>query len=120
MQTIENWNPNIAMALHRHPFLNNISEEFKESMLQERYILDKERYHNYIDSNVSKGLSSEHYNHFQCGYLLYNMNHPDTTRIQKTWHEHINKCGINDQISFNFIAQIFKRVIGEYRYDIQG
>ena len=118
IQTIKNWNPNVSMMLHRHPFLNNISEEFKESMLQKRYIVDKENYLNYIEKNISKDLSAEHYNHFQCGYLLYNMNHSDTIRIQKTWHEHIKKCGINDQISFNFVAQIFKDIIGEYIYDI--
>ena len=118
IQTIKNWNPNVSMMLHRHPFLNNISEEFKESTLQKRYIVDKENYLNYIEKNISKDLSAEHYNHFQCGYLLYNMNHSDTIRIQKTWHEHIKKCGINDQISFNFVAQIFKDIIGEYIYDI--
>jgi hypothetical protein len=119
IKTINSWTPNISMMVHRHPFINNIKEELKESMLQQRYILDKDNYLNYIEKNVSNGLSTEHYNHFQCGYLLYNMNHSDTKLIQKTWHEHIKQCGINDQISFNFVAQVFEEIIDEYIYDIQ-
>ncbi|TPN84781.1 hypothetical protein [Aquimarina algicola] len=119
IQTIKNWDSKIAMMLHRHPFVNNINGEFKESMYQERYIIDKESYLKYIEKNVSQGLSAEHHNHFQCGYLLYNMNHPDTMQIQETWHKHIKECGINDQISFNFVAQLFSEVITEYMYDIE-
>jgi hypothetical protein len=118
IQTIKDWPPNVSTMLHRHPFVNDIRGEFKEAMLQERYILDKKNYLDYIEENVSKGLSSEHYNHFQTGYLLYNMNHDVTKHIQKTWHEHIKRCGINCQISFNFVAQMFREFIGEYIYDI--
>jgi len=116
--TIKSWNTNLAMMLHRHPFVANIEKEYDESMLQERYVREKEQYAKYINKNVNEGLSAKQDLFYQCGYIIYNLQHPETLNIQKTWKKHIGQCGINDQISFNFVAQQFNSVIGEYKYDI--
>ncbi|MFC5044567.1 hypothetical protein ACFSTE_15465 [Aquimarina hainanensis] len=118
IKVVNNWNPDIAMMLHRHPVLKNIDGEFEESMLQERYVIEKEQYTRYIKDRVNEGLSSQSDDHYQCGYLLYNMKASETENIQKAWHQNINQCGINDQISFNFVAQKFRHLIDEYKYDI--
>lgn len=119
LEAIRNWKQDKAIMLHKHPFAKNIEEEFNESMKQKRYVKERYQYIDYIYKNTTKGLSKYHNKHYQCGYLLYNTNHPETKNIQRTWQQHINNCGINDQISFNFIAQLFDKYIDEYIYDIQ-
>lgn len=104
-----------ALTLHKHPFIQNIEEEFNKSIeYQERYQSQKSKYHNYIEKQLTKNLSKHNSLHFQCGLIIYNMTHPKTTVIQTEWMNHINECGIQDQISFNFIAQLYKPYINIY------
>jgi hypothetical protein len=35
------------------------------------------------------------------------MKHVKMVEINTTWYEHINECGIQDQISFFFVKQLF-------------
>ena len=56
---------------------------------------------------------------FQCGFLLYYLQHPDCKNIQNTWMKHIQKCGIQDQISMYYVAQRFPDSIGEFVHNIQ-
>ncbi len=118
IKTIAEWNTNLAMMLHKHPFVANIAKEYDESMYQERYVREKDQYTTYINNNIDKGFSSKHDMHYQCGYIIHNLKHPETKNIQETWKKNIYECGINDQISFNFVAQQFSNIIGEYKYDI--
>lgn len=118
IKTINNWNHKTAMMLHKHPFVENNIEELSESMHQQRYVEQKARYQNYLDEQTAKGLSVEGTMHYQCGYLLYNEAHPKTNLIRSTWQDHINMCGINDQISFHFVAQLFDDCVEEFIYPI--
>jgi len=107
-----------AVALHKHIFIENITGEFKKCIkYQERYNRQKEQYIKYINEQIKSGLSKEYKKHYQVGYVIYNMLHPKIHEIQNSWMEHIEKCGINDQISFNFIAQIYPDIIEEYIYN---
>lgn len=103
---------NYALLLKQHNFISpNVWNEFNESMKQERYVLEKEKYINYINNQLSKGLKPETQQHAQCGYLIRDMKHPKIIDLNNTWYKHIEECGIQDQISFFFVKQLFKECI---------
>ena len=104
---------NYALLLRKHPSIhnNNVWNEFNESMLQRRYQLESEKYKNYINNQVKNGLSEITPLHCACGFMIRNMKHYKTIEINTIWYEHIQECGIQDQISFFFIKQFFTEYI---------
>jgi len=99
-----------AMALIEHWFLQpEVYAEFNESMLQPRYKSQEDQILSYIRRMESEGLSLKTSYHLACGFIIRNMKHKDVERIGKTWQEHINECGIQDQISMFFVKQLFDR-----------
>ena len=100
--------------LGKHPFVKpNVWNEYNESLYQERYAIQKDRYHNYIMKNLNNGLKETAKNHYQTGFILRKSS-SKTNEINELWHEHIKECGIECQISFFFIQQIYE----EYIYPI--
>ena len=119
IRVINSWNNSHSLILHKHPFLNNVKEEFIESMKQSRYRYEKDKYIKYINLCNNKGLVNNYKFHSQCGYIIYNLKHSMTNKIQKEWMNNIKKCGIQDQISFNLFRQNnYEEYIGEYKYSI--
>lgn len=105
-----------ALLLRHHWFLgNNVWEEFHESMLQERYRAYCEQYLKYIEKQLSSGLSETTAYHCACGFLVRNMKHPVIQELNETWYQHIEECGIQDQISFFFVKQLFDCYIYAFR-----
>lgn len=103
---------NLALLLRRHWFVEpNIWAEYNESMKQTRYQTQSEQYTNYIHKQLQDGLQSKTMYHCCCGLLIRNMKHPKTKEINNTWYQHIQECGIQDQISFFFVKQLFKGYI---------
>jgi hypothetical protein len=103
---------NYALLLREHWFIrNNVWHEYNESMLQHRYILESEKYINYIQNQIKNGLSEITEHHCACGFLIRNMKHENIVEINKTWYQHIQECGIQDQISFFFVKQLFNESI---------
>ena len=99
---------NYALLLRKHWFINdNVWNEYNESMYQERYQLESEKYKNYITNQVNAGLSVLTNQHCACGFLIKNMKHEKMIEINTTWFKHIQECGIQDQISFFFVKQLF-------------
>ena len=100
--------PQYSMILRQHLFLQpNIYNEFNESMKQPRYVKQKTQYEAYIQKQLQAGLSETTPQHIQCGYIVRDMTSPIIKRINETWYEHIQECGIQDQISFFFVKQLF-------------
>ena len=99
---------NYALLLREYWFVhNNVWNEFNESMYQERYRLESDKYRNYINKQISNGLSEITEHHCACGFLIRNMKHEKINEINDTWYQHIQECGIQDQISFFFAKQFF-------------
>ena len=80
-------------------------------MKQPRYLLESEKYKNYIKNQVKNGLSEITEHHCACGFLIRNMKHEKIIEINNTWYQHIQECGIQDQISFFFVKQLFNEYI---------
>jgi hypothetical protein len=99
---------NYALLLREHWFVrHSVWNEFNESMYQYRYTLESDRYRNYINRQISNGLSEITEHHCACGFLIRNMKHEKINEINDTWYQHIQECGIQDQISFFFAKQLF-------------
>jgi hypothetical protein len=99
---------NYALLLRQHPFVgNNVWNEYNESMKQHRYILQSEQIKNYIFKQINNGLRETTEYHCASGFLIRNMKHPKMNEINTTWYKHIQECGIQCQISFFFVKQLF-------------
>jgi len=72
-----------------------------------RYTLESEQYKKYIQNQINNGLSETTAQHCQCGFLIRNMKHSKMIEINNTWYQHIQECGIQDQISFFFVKQFY-------------
>ncbi len=108
-------NNNYAFLVRKHEFIKgSVWNEYKESMKQSRYVTEKSKYINYIKNQINNGLKETTSFHCQTGLIIRNMNHPDINNINKTWYNHICNCGIQCQISFYFVKQLFKSI---YAFD---
>ncbi len=101
-----------ALLLREHVFIQgNIWNEFNVSMHQARYSIHKDQIKTYIDKQIKDGFSEKTPKHCQCGFLIRNMKHPEMKKLNNTWYSHIQECGIQDQISFFFVKQLFEKDI---------
>lgn len=101
-------NKNYALLLRKHWFISdNVWNEYNESIKQHRYFLQKNKIITYIKSQLNSGLSETTKHHCACGFLIRNMKHEKINEINKNWYSHIQDCGIQDQISFFFVKQLF-------------
>uniref|UniRef100_A0A6C0HJM0 Uncharacterized protein n=1 Tax=viral metagenome TaxID=1070528 RepID=A0A6C0HJM0_9ZZZZ len=100
-----------ALLIRSHPVQRTVWEEYNDSMHQDRYMIQSDNYKKYIERQILRGLHEKVETHCACGFLIRNMKHVKMVEINTTWYEHINECGIQDQISFFFVKQIFSDVI---------
>jgi hypothetical protein len=99
---------NYALLIREHWFIHNkVWDEYNVSMNQYRYKLESDKYKKYISNQVNLGLSDTTEHHCACGFLIRNMKHNKIVELNRTWYEHILECGIQDQISFFFVKQLF-------------
>lgn len=99
---------NYALLLREHYFLKpNVWNEYNNCLIHYRYQLQKNQMLNYINKQIANGLREEIPQHSACGFLIRNMKHPKIDHINNCWYEHIQECGIEDQISFFFVKQLF-------------
>jgi hypothetical protein len=99
---------NFALLLREHWYVhNNVWNEYNLSMNQQRYKLESEKYKKYIKRQKNNGFMEITDHHCTTGILLRNMKHHKMIEINTTWYEHIQECGIQCQISFFFVKQIF-------------
>lgn len=95
--TLNNWKPNVWY-------------EFNECLHQQRYYIEKNRYFNYIQKQLDKGLVDTNKTHYSTHFII-RKNSMLTNKINDLWLEHINECGIECQISFFFINQLYSDYI---------
>jgi hypothetical protein len=101
-----------ALILRKHPAIQpNIAHELRASMWQPRYIKEAARYHDYIKKQNEAGLVNITKIHYACGVLLRNMKHEKIIDLNTAWYDHIQDCGIQDQISFFYVKQLFADVL---------
>jgi hypothetical protein len=105
----------MPMVLSRHPLpYSSVWGEFDEAMQQTRYNAERDRYSKYIESQLLAGFQDVPLRHCcgfsirkQCGMMR---------QIGECWYSHIGRCGIEDQISWQFVVQQFPGAILEIPY----
>jgi len=106
---------NFALVLRKHWFINdNVWNEFNAAMYQPRYRKEQDKCINYIINQVRAGINEKSNDHCATGFILRNMKHPKIMEINKSWFNHIQDCGIECQISFFFIKQMFTEHIKSF------
>jgi hypothetical protein len=104
---------NKIFLVSKHPFLSGkdgVFSEYDESMKQNRYYIEKDKYLNYINRQISSGLSKTPENHYTTNFII-RKKCIETDDINNMWYEHIRECGIECQISFFFIQQIYNKFL---------
>ena len=96
------------MLLRKHWYIsNNVYDEYNECIKQERYRLEADKSKQYIQHQIKNGLNEECNHHCATGFIIRNMKHNKINEINSTWYQHIQQCGIECQISFFFVKQLF-------------
>jgi hypothetical protein len=115
LQNILAANENLTLAMTMHPRnYASVWGEFDEAMQQHRYNINEKKYSEYIHSQLSSGYKDIPLRHC-CGFSLRKQN-DIMRRIGERWYSHICKCGIEDQISWQFIIQDFPNTVYEVPY----
>jgi len=105
-------NTDKLMILPKHPYLTmknwepNVWNEYTESLYQPRYAMEKNKYVSYIHKQIESGLKEVSNTHYTTHFIL-RKHGKKTNEINDTWFQHIKECGIECQISFFFINQLF-------------
>ena len=84
-----------------------VVDEVVESMFQRRYLAERQRIVNYVNEELLAGWSPVNPVHFGCCTSVRNQRHKDIESLNNVWWSHIQRCGVQDQISFHFIAQMY-------------
>jgi hypothetical protein len=103
---------NYWMLISRHPFISetwlpSARSEFNNAMLQPRYASERDKYEKYMAEQIDSGLLEIDDIHYATGFII-RKNCMETRKLGEIWYSHIQKCGIECQISFFFVQQMFK------------
>jgi len=99
------------MAMKLHPWLKpNVLFEYTESLFQKRYLDQRESIISYMSSQLMAGLNIQTERHFTTNCILRDMRHRDIVNLNETWYQHIQSCGIQCQISFFFVSQLYPSI----------
>lgn len=90
----------------------NVVAEACESMFQPRYANQRGQICAYIAEELTDaGALARMPIHFGCNMSVRNMRHKDTIPANEMWMNHTNRVGLQDQISFHFVAQQYTGIL---------
>ena len=102
---------NQALMIREHPSLtHNILNELAVAMIQPRYQAQRDQMVAYIDAQIKSGLQLRVEHLFWTSAILRNMRHSETYLINEDWYNAILDCGIECQITFDFVAQKYNSI----------
>ena len=102
---------NKALMIREHPSLtHNILNELAVAMIQPRYQAQRDQMVAYIDAQIKTGLQLRVEHLFWTSAILRNTRHSDTYLINEDWYKAILDCGIECQITFDFVAQKYNSI----------
>lgn len=100
-------NSDKIIVLSKHPYsdtFNSVWDEFNLAMGTVKYNVQKEQNIKYIEAQIQAGFSDKINIHF-CGGWNLKKNCKKTEEFGELWYSHILECGIEDQISLQFVQQ---------------
>lgn len=101
-----------ALLVKCHPSRDRgVGIEFARAMTLPRYAVQRDRIQRYVACYASVGLDLETAGNVWTTLVVRDMRHPVCAEVSDAWMRHIELCGIECQISFYFIRQIYTAVV---------
>jgi hypothetical protein len=100
-------NNNAIIVLSKHLYsnkFNSVWDEFNLAMTVDKYNLQKDQNIKYINKQINDGYDEKINIHFCAGWILRKMC-KQAEEFGELWYSHIQECGIEDQISLQFMQQ---------------
>jgi predicted 3-demethylubiquinone-9 3-methyltransferase (glyoxalase superfamily) len=100
---------NKTMVLTKHAYSDKYTtvwDEFHTAMGIEKYRIQKDKYEAYIKHQLANGYDETISVFYCCGFSL-RKRCDQQKEINELWYKHIQECGIEDQISFQFIQKLY-------------
>jgi hypothetical protein len=99
--------PEKILVLSKHPYsdeFTSVWDEFNLAMQVDKYSKQKDQNTQYIKKQIENGFSEKITIHFCVGFIIRKMC-VLAEECGECWYSHIQECGIEDQISFQFVQQ---------------
>jgi hypothetical protein len=107
-----------CVVLTQHPYsatYKTVWDEYNLAITCDKYRQQADQYKSYIQSQLAKG-RSESISVFYCGGFSLRKRCDKTTEFNECWYQHIQECGINDQIALQFVELQFRPFIHGLKY----
>ena len=107
-----------SFALTKHAYsarFSSVWDEYNLCIGVEKYGKQKEQYKAYIEKKLAAGFSEHIDIHYCVGFMLIKQG-PLARLIGEYWYANIKECGIEDQISFDFVNQKYGEFIHPLEY----
>ena len=103
----------LAVSMHPNTY-SSVWGGFNEALYQPRYKQYEKQYVDYINTQLQNGYKDIPLRHC-CGFSIRKQTEC-MRQIGERWYSHIHRCGIEDQISWQFIIQDFPTAVYEVPY----
>ncbi len=114
LETLASSDKIVAATHHPLPY-KTVWDEYETAIKYEKYAREKDSYKRYIEEQLQKGADLNRPQRICCGFRIMKMN-GRRQLLGETWLDHIRQCGIEDQISWQFIHQMFEDEIALFPY----
>lgn len=104
----------VAATQHPTPY-TSVWGEYEAAIKYEKYAREKDAYRRYIEDQLAKGMDVSKPQRICCGFRLMKMV-PRRKELGETWLQHIHMCGIEDQITWQFVHQLYEEAIVIFPY----
>ncbi len=112
---ITNTSKSLILSKHPHQF-PTVWGEFELAMGYAHYAEQREQNLAYIRKRLAEGASEQLPAHYCGGFHVRRQTDPRVTAFGEEWLRHIQECGIEDQISLQFVHQAFTDIIHPVPY----
>jgi len=101
-----------SIVLSKHPYqFNDVWGEYHEAIKYPRYLIQKDQYKSYIEAKITENGTDKLNVHYCGGFSIRKLTDSNVIKFNEEWYENILKCGIEDQISLQFVHQNYTDII---------
>jgi hypothetical protein len=101
-----------SIVLSKHPYqFHDVWGEYNEAIKYPRYFFQKDQYKSYIEKKINEIGTDKLNVHYCGGFSIRKLTDEKVIRFNEEWFENIQQCGIEDQISLQFVHQNYTDII---------
>jgi hypothetical protein len=105
------------IVLSKHPYqFPDVWGEYYEAIKYPRYAFERDKYKTYIEEKIAERGTDKLNVHYCGGFSIRKINNPEVIKYNEEWFQNILKCGIEDQISLQFVHQNYTNLILSIEY----